>query len=280
MGSKHSLIQLLLAGVKFRARIDGRELIPYVNHIGAVRILRIHRRIVSKLMKAYAIPQFVLAIAMASFVSCKAIKSKNENFLTNYEGFEQSSRWNDAISYEGDLRKLREYDKVYIETVRVFPPENPDKVDLTKNATPEEYRKLERAFRSALETELSANLPLASVPGPGTLSVRAAALEIQPGNPLLFASTYAPYFSIASGAVGFVSGSKVGAADVIVEAEVIDSMTREQFFALIDRSGGSKLRPIKGLSRWGHVEYAFRSWSKKFRETVRSAADSADSAGW
>ncbi len=226
-------------------------------------------------MKTYALPQFVLAIAMAGSVGCKAIKSKNEDFLTNYDGFTQTSKWNDAITYEGDMRKLKEYDSVFIETVRVFPPENPDKVDLTKNATVEEYRKLEQTFRTALETELSQNLPLASSPGPRTLSVRAAALEIQPGNPLLFASTYAPYVSIASAAVGVASGSKVGAADVIVEAEVIDSVTNEQFFALIDRSAGSKLRPIKGLSRWGQVEYAFKTWSKKFRAAIRTAAENA-----
>lgn len=226
-------------------------------------------------MKSHALPQFVFAIGMASLVSCKAIKSKNEDFLTNYDGFTQSSKWNDAISFEGDMRKLKEYDKVFIETVRVLPPENPDKIDLTKNATIEEYRKLEQAFRQALESELSLNLELASAPGPRTLSVRAAALEVQPGNPLLFATTYAPYVSIASAAVGVASGSKVGAADVIVEAEVIDSVTNEQFFALIDRSAGSKLRPIKGLSRWGQVEYAFRSWSKRFREAVRTAAENA-----
>lgn len=210
---------------------------------------------------------------MASLVGCNAIKSKNENFLTNYDGFTQSSNLNDAISYRGDLRKLKDYEKVYIETVKVLPPENPDKFDMTKNATVEEYGELERAFRKALEDQLSLELPLAYSPGPGTLSVRAAALEIQPGNPLLFATTYAPYASIASAAVGVASGSRVGAADVIVEAEVIDSVTREQFFALIDRAAGSKLRPISGLSRWGHVELAFRTWSKKFREAIQSAAD-------
>ncbi|MGI9240685.1 MAG: DUF3313 domain-containing protein [Verrucomicrobiales bacterium] len=226
-------------------------------------------------MKFVALPKCILAVAIAGSVSCKAIKSKNESFLTNYRGFEQNSRWNDAISYEGDLRKLRNYDRVYIETVQVIPQENPNKIDLTRNATLEEYERLQREFRRALETELSAELPLALGPGPGTLSVRAAALNIQPGNPLLFAATYAPYVSIASAAAGVVSGSKVGAADVIVEAEIIDSVTREQYFALIDRTGGSKLRPIRGMSRWKHVEVAFQTWSEKFREAVKSAADSA-----
>lgn len=226
-------------------------------------------------MKSVSLLKCVLAIAMMGSVSCRAIKSKNESFLTNYDGFEQSSKWNDAVTYEGNLHKLRNYKSVFIETVQIIPPENPDKVDLTKNATLEEYQRLQRAFRHALEKELSAELPLALGPGPTTLSVRAAALNIQPGNPLLFAATYAPYVSIASAAAGVVSGSKVGAADVIVEAEIIDSMTREPFFALIDRTGGSKLRPIRGLSRWKHVEVAFETWSKKFREAVKSAADSA-----
>ena len=210
---------------------------------------------------------------MVGFVGCKAIKSKNKDFLTNYDGFEQSSRWNDAITYQGNLKKLKDYEMVYIETVRIIPPANPDKVDLTKDATLKEYDKLRRTFRKALETELSVALPLASSPGPGTLSVRAAALNIQPGNPLLFVATYAPYVSIASTAVGVVSGSNVGAGDVIVEAELIDSVTREQYFALIDRSGGSKFRPLRGLSRWKHVEAAFTSWSKKFRESVKAATE-------
>ncbi len=225
------------------------------------------------LMRITAIPQCLLAMAMAGFVSCKAIESKNKAFLTSYDGFKQSSKWNDAVSYHGNLSKLRNYDKVFIETVKVVPPEDPDRLDFTRNATPEEHQQLELAFRRALEREMSLELPLATKPGPGTLSVRAAALEIQPGNPLLFASTYAPYVSIATAGVGVVSGSKVGAADVIVEAEMIDSVTREQYFALIDRTGGSKLRPMRGLSRWKHVEVAFAKWAKKFRETVKSATE-------
>lgn len=227
------------------------------------------------MMRISAIPQCFLAIAMAGFVSCKAIESKNKSFLSNYEGFKQSSNWNDAVSYHGDLNKLRDYDRVFIETVKIIPPKDPDKLDFTKNATLEEYKQLERAFRRALEREMSMELPLTTSPGPGTLSVRAAALDIQPGNPLLFASTYAPYFSIATAGIGAVSGSKVGAADVIVEAEIIDSVTREQYFALIDRTGGSKLRPLRGLSRWKHVEVAFENWAKKFRETLDSATKSS-----
>lgn len=210
-------------------------------------------------------------LASVSLVSCSATRSRNKDFLSSYEGFEQQSQFSDAMTYHGDLSRIGDYDHVFVEEVKVYPPENMEKDKITG----EDLAKLEDEFREALRDEIGeSRLSITSSVGPRTLSLRAGVTDVQPGNPALFAAGYAPYLGVATTAARAVTGHKMGAGTATVEAEILDSRTRERFFGIIDENAGSKLQVIEGLNRWGHVKVAFREWSETFRKMIRESAES------
>ncbi|MDF1860014.1 MAG: DUF3313 domain-containing protein [Verrucomicrobiales bacterium] len=232
--------------------------------------------------------QIVAALAALGFSGCVTVPTSDETFLSSYEGFVQESAFDDAKTYKGDIEKVRSYKSVYIENVKVFPPSDENTAGLvpelgaveetlTKEISPEELQKLEATFRAALVEAFSSKYPIVSSPGPETISIRAAVVDLKPGNPLLFAASYAPYASNVSTASQVLTGSSLGSGFATIEAEILDSQTREKFFAIIDKGAGGKMKPIKGLSRWGHTELIFSNWSKEFLGIVNAEAEQANS---
>ena len=76
----------------------------------------------------------------------------------------------------------------------------------------------------------------------------------------MFVASSAPYVGTATAAAGVVTGAKFGRGSAKIEAELLDSVTRERFYSAIDENVGSKLEFVQGMSRWGHVELAVRQW--------------------
>ena len=97
-----------------------------------------------------------------------------------------------------------------------------------------------------------------------TLSLRAAIVDIVPGDPLLFAASNAPYAGTATTIAGITTGAKFGRGSATIEVEIIDSVTRERIYCEIDENVGTKLEIVQGLTRWGHVELAVKQWAKRF----------------
>ena len=100
------------------------------------------------------------------------------------------------------------------------------------------------------------------------MSLRAAVTEFQPGNPALFGASYAPYIGTAISASKVATGGKGGAGSAVIEAEILDATSRERFYAIIDEQTGTIFNPTSGMSRWGHVELAFRQWSAQIKEAI------------
>lgn len=198
-------------------------------------------------------------------VSCTPTTSKNQDFLSSYGNLKQASQLSDAKIYRGDMKKAKRYDSVYIEEVRVQAPEN----QVKKKISDTDLANLRKMLISSLEKGLTeSSYKLTSTKGPKTLALRAAITDIHPGNPKLFATGYIPYVGTATTALGATTGSKFGAGSAIVEAEVIDSMSKEQFFAIIDKNVGSKLEVTAGLTRWGHIEKSFEEWAKRISKEL------------
>ena len=212
--------------------------------------------------------------ALLCLANCAGIQSKDQDFLSSYSGFEKSSFLDDAVVYKGNLLKIDKYDSVYIEDLRVLPPPKAD----NKKITQEELQKLATTFDQTMRDELAKDYKVVSQPGPGTVSFRAAVTDLQPGDPFWFTVGHAPFVSYASTAAWAVTGNNLGSGYATMEAEVLDSVTRERIYAVIDKNTGSQLELIEGLSRWGHVERAFRAWAKKFRETFRKTREAEESA--
>jgi hypothetical protein len=204
-----------------------------------------------------------LSLLGSCLMSCETTKapSSDAHFLSSYRGFAKAGGLSNAQVYHGDSKKLASYKKVYIEPVRVIVPSD-------EKTTKEEIASLKTKFESELRTELGQSHTVVSHPGRKTLSIRVALVEVHPGTPALFLAGYAPYAGAVSTAIGVATGTNPGSGATSVQAEVVDSWTREQFFAVIDRDQAAKWEPAQGLTRWGQAEASFRKWSSQIRKEL------------
>lgn len=203
-----------------------------------------------------------LALTALIQPSCQTGQSSaNKGFLSSYANFQSDSNFNNNLTYKGGIEKARGYDKIYLEKVVVLP-----QADMAeKKISPDDLRRLQQKFRTALQEQIvKSRFTLAYSRGPGILSVRAAIVEITPGNPKMFLASSAPYVGTATAVAGATTGAKFGRGSAKIEAEVIDSVTRERFVGVIAENVGSKLRIVQGMSRWGHIEAAVDRWAARF----------------
>lgn len=215
------------------------------------------------------------AVALTYMTSCSPTTSVKQDFLTSYDGMAQESKTSDSTTYTGDLTKLSKYNNVYLEKVEVRKP-----LKMEKNqVTDEEIAELETSLKNALIQEVGkSRFRLASGKGKKTLSMRVAVTNFIPGDPKVFAATYAPYVSTASTAVGLLTGKSPGVGTATIEAEVIDSVTRERFFSIVDRDKGNKLQLKSGMSRLGHINKSFEEWAKTLTERMKAQSQSQTAA--
>jgi len=208
----------------------------------------------------------LLALVGISMMSCQTTEPSGARFLTSYDGFKKAGGLSNAQVYYGDLEKLASYRRVYIEPVRIIPASTGE----AKNNKPTaaEISSLKGNFESELRTELATTHTVVSRPGRRTLTLRAALIELEPGNPALFMAGYAPYAGAVTAAIGVATGKLPGAGATSMQAEVIDSRTREQFYAVIDRDQTGRWQPAEGMTRWGLARACFRKWSGQIRKQI------------
>lgn len=222
-----------------------------------------------------------LLLPLACFVSCETtgttVKTSStvhagpvkRNFISSYRGMtkEEGLLNGDALVRKADPKTLNKYTKVIVEDVRVIPSRTASGTE--KTATRAESKILADQFESALRKELGQHYELTSRRGANTLTVRAALTELRPSNPALFALNYAPYVGIAMTGVKLATGKTPGSGSTSFEAEVLDSLSRRQLYAIVDHSQGSKIQ-FTGLDKWGHSGSAMRLWSRKIRTGIQA----------
>lgn len=206
---------------------------------------------------------------MLAMVSCQTNDSPPRgNYLGSYQGFWRESGMNGALVHEGDLAKMSRYQNVYVEDVAVRGMVLEHHNGRIRRAAPdrEEADMLAQAFETALAKSFSATHNLVSEPIPGSLTVRAAVVEMEPNTPILFAAGYTPASFAATSALWAVRGDFPGSGTIAIQAEIIDSETKERFYALIDEDQTGKTEVVGGLSRWGRAKKAFWKWSRELSE--------------
>jgi len=211
-------------------------------------------------------------------VACETTESTKPSHLSTTRGLqaENSSLGNKALVRQSDPKTLERYRKVVIEDVRVAQPKASEGV---KRANREESERLAERFEEILREELSPHYQITHRRGRDTLSVRATLTELQPSRPEVFVFNYLPYASALTTGVSLATGKTPGAGSTTVEAEVLDSLSRRQVYAIVDQYKGSKFQP-HGIERWGQTEASMRTWSRKIRAGILgvTAAPSAQSA--
>ncbi len=194
------------------------------------------------------------------------------HYISSYRGMSEdtSSVINKALVKKSDPTVLKKYTKVMIEDVKVIPAKNlPEK---QKTATREEGERLAEAFEETLEKEFGNHYQITNRRGRNTLLVRAALTDLQPSNPGVFVFNYLPYAGVLTTGMTLATGKTPGAGSTSMEAEVLDSRSRRQLYAIIDQHKGSKFQP-GGIEKWGQTEGAMRTWSRKIRLGVQPSSD-------
>lgn len=221
----------------------------------------------------------LLLLPLCLLVSCETTEPEKRHYLSSYRGLETQTGplGNPSLVRKGDPDRLKRYTKLIIEDVKVIPTKNKD--PKVKYATREESEKLAEEFEDILEKELGKSYEITRRRGYNTLAVRAALTELRPSNPALFAVNYMPYVGVAATAVQVLSEKKeaLGAGSTSVEAEVVDSRSRRQLYAMVDQLKGGKLQP-GSLEKWGQTQGAMRGWSRKIHRGIQANAPKPTSA--
>ncbi|MEC5128243.1 DUF3313 domain-containing protein [Verrucomicrobiales bacterium BCK34] len=219
------------------------------------------------------IQRALLFLPFFLLVSCETTEPDKRHYLSSYRGLETQTGplGNPSLVRSADPERLKRYTKVIIEDVKVIPTKNQD--PKLKYATREESEQLAEQFEDILEKELGKSYEITKRRGYNTLAVRAALTELRPSNPALFAVNYMPYVGVAATAVQVLSEKKeaLGAGSASIEAEVVDSRSRRQLYAMVDQLKGGKLQP-GSLEKWGQAQGAMRGWSRKIHRGIKANA--------
>ena len=99
------------------------------------------------------------------------------------------------------------------------------------------------------------------------LQFRAALTEAKGANvPLKAITTIVPQLKLVTTLVGSAADMVVTVGEATVEAEVLDSMTKERLAAAVDQQAGKKW--YTQLKTWSDVKPACEHWAKALRERL------------
>jgi len=192
-----------------------------------------------------------LAVILVSLALAEELV--RSGFMIDYS---QLEKVDDSISdyryvAEGALEKIAQYNAVMVDQPEIFIAEDSP----YGGAKPKHLDALAEAIRAGVISALSEDYDIVDKPGPNVMYIRPALTNLRLTKKKKRIVGYTP--------IGLVGGAVAGAAtsdiakkanlqDVVLEAEVYDSMTEERLVALIDKRGEGKEAP----SSWEELEDA------------------------
>jgi len=208
---------------------------------------------------------FVLFIGMMFLASCATTAPPKTGFLGEYAK-------NLAPSPEGAIAKLRwlkpgvdfsKYDKIMVDYV-IFAI-SPDSE--FQGIQADEMKQMADIASLALVEGLKTAYPVVSEPGPTTLRIKTAIVDLKQSNPVLSAVTTVVPVGLAISLVKKgATGSYAGGGFTKAEAIAMDSMTNEVLaVGHADYSAAFTER----FSSWGSVEEAFKKWGALGAEQMK-----------
>ncbi|MEM9016020.1 MAG: DUF3313 domain-containing protein [Verrucomicrobiota bacterium] len=201
-------------------------------------------------------------VPLCLLVGCETTQPASRYYLSSYRGMEEhvGAFGNKAMVKTIDANRFERYDRVIIEDIKVLPSKSKD--PQFREATKAEAEALAEKFEDFLEKEFAKSFEITRYRSYKTLTVRAALTDIEASNPALFAVNYMPYAGLAATGYQLLDGDALGAGSTTMEIEILDSRSRRQLWAMVDRLKGGKLQP-GSLSKFGQTEMAMQAWAKK-----------------
>ena len=190
----------------------------------------------------------MLATAGAALAlsSCATGGKSPSGFLSNYKQMDGGYGTANAVSvYVKPGADLKKYDSVIIDPVTT--------IVAAPGISPQVQSQIAAYLGDSLRSQTAGSLKAVSIPGPTTLRIRAALSDVIQGQ-----KSGTPVRTIHPGAQATLSGS-LGSAEiaafvsnVVLEGEILDSLTGERLVASSDQRLGSK-REATAKTSWEAV---------------------------
>ena len=213
--------------------------------------------------------------------SDKVAKVANVGFLSAPERL-KSQGANGFLCWRQSGIHWKDYDKVMIERIHVYLSQDQGQTPID----PSDLKALLDYFHGALVKNLSPEVQLVDVPGPGVLRVKLALTSLVPTNALAsMAGTAVPYGFVAEMGSGAATGRPVGSTPYLgktgLEAQFRDGATGAVLGECADTQIGLKYAAeldkgsvaaaeawmngyVSSFTSWSYAQDAFNKWSWAF----------------
>ncbi len=189
-----------------------------------------------------------VAIVFLGFVAgCATQQAARSGFLGDYSQLKPDPAFDGARRYQNPAKPLKQYQKFMVDPVVVHFAPNAKGTAIS----PGKLKELADYFHDRAVEELSKRYQVVQKPGPGVLRVRAAITGIEKTTPIL---NIHPAMKI----------SGIGLGGASMEAEAVDSQTRERVIAVVDSRQGSRASIGAGLQTFGHAKQVMDFWIERF----------------
>ena len=201
----------------------------------------------------------IMSIALAiiflgSVAGCATQQAAKSGFLSDYSQLKPDPTFDGARRYQNPAKPLNQYRKFMLDPVVVHFAPNAKGTAIS----PGELKKLADYFHDRAVEELSKRYQVVQKPGPGVLRVRAAITDIEKTTPIM---NIHPAMKM----------SGIGLGGASMEAEAIDSQTRERVIAVVDSRQGSRASIGAGLQTFGHAKQVMDFWIERFIKQLDKA---------
>ena len=169
-------------------------------------------------------------------------------FLSAYSKLTPVEGDKDAFRYVDSSVDFTQYDKLLIDRIKVWYKEDSD----YKGIDPDDLKALTDYFHQTIVKAVGDDYQVVSEPGPGVLHVRIAVTDLVPNKPEASVVTLVvPFAWVADAGSGVAKGepgSTSFTGEATIEMEALDSASRQQVAAYIDRQVGKKYNWSEGVS--------------------------------
>ena len=152
---------------------------------------------------------------------------------------------------------------------------NPGNIDLEKSAS-EMAEYTEQTFREAFQNDTRPGVRLTDKPGPRTIVLELAIVELAPSKAVLGALSLAsPAFGTEVGvALGAASAAPGGKPSVAIEGRLKDGATGETLIMFADRQESQMhIIDLKAVTWWGHAKDIIKDWADQCVQVAKTPKD-------
>jgi Protein of unknown function (DUF3313) len=160
-------------------------------------------------------------------------------------------------AYENPKTSFSSYDKLYINRITVWRDQ-----DQTEPIESADFQKVVDALHAVATREIGKSFTLVDKPGPGVGRLRIALVAIDHPDDRLDVYVSRGDALLAESDAPVPTGLRQFGRSAWVEAEILDGVTNEPIFAVVDRVADVIPR-TKPIESWLDLQLAFDAWAKQ-----------------